>query len=120
MPQRNGIFAIHDTFSSYENIPDHYFRFLVFQLSEMNVTNLTAIAGFVPNPPGRGTLGILWECTFTYFLCLWTAIHVDLEPGMLGLTSRSDSKFYWSLAIFFLPDVAFIQLLEQFGRQEPS
>jgi hypothetical protein len=28
--------------------------------AEMNVT----VAGFFPNPPGRGTLGLVWECLF--------------------------------------------------------
>jgi hypothetical protein len=67
--------------------------------------NVTVAPSFVPNPPGRGTLGLLWECLFTYFLCLWTVGHtnvVDLPDQWLKLTS----KFGWCCLIFFLPEWA--------------
>jgi hypothetical protein len=76
----------------------------------MNVT----VAGFVPNPSGRGTLGLLWECLFSYSLCLWTAIHVDFYPGEDGGLLRANSKFHWSLLIFFLPEYALMQVIHDY------
>jgi hypothetical protein len=76
----------------------------------MNVT----VAGFVPNPSGRGTLGLLWECLFSYSLCLWTAIHVDFYPGEDGGLLRANSKFHWSLLVFFLPEYALMQVIHDY------
>jgi hypothetical protein len=50
----------------------------------MNST--TDIAGWTPEPEGRGTIGLLWSCFATIFLCTWNAIHPNL-PGM------DESKF---------------------------
>jgi hypothetical protein len=61
--------------------------------------NVTVAPSFVPNPPGRGTLGLLWECLFTYFLCLWTVVHTNVEHG-----PKFNSKFFSCCMIFFLPE----------------
>ena len=67
--------------------------------------NVAVGPSFVPNPPGRGTLGLLWECLFTYFLCLWTVVHTNLV-GEPDDWTKSTSKFGWCCMIFFLPEVA--------------
>jgi hypothetical protein len=76
----------------------------------MNVT----VAGFVPDPSGRGTLGLVWECLFSYSLCLWTAIHVNLYPGEDVDLLRANSKFHWSLVIFFLPEYALSEVIQDY------
>jgi hypothetical protein len=49
--------------------------------------NSTAdIIGWAPEPRGRGTIGLLWSCFATIFLCTWNAIHPHL-PGL------NESKF---------------------------
>jgi hypothetical protein len=35
--------------------------------------------GFVPEPSGRGTVGIIWNCLATLFLSTWTSMHVDID-----------------------------------------
>src|SRR5438552_12080960 len=35
---------------------------------------------YVPNPTGRGTVGLLTSCALTLFLCVWTAIHINVFP----------------------------------------
>jgi hypothetical protein len=50
----------------------------------MNST--TDIVGWAPEPRGRGTIGLLWSCFATIFLCTWNAIHPNL-PGL------NESKF---------------------------
>jgi hypothetical protein len=50
----------------------------------MNST--TDIVGWAPEPQGRGTIGLLWSCFATIFLCTWNAIHPNL-PGL------NESKF---------------------------
>ncbi|KAI8940842.1 hypothetical protein NX059_002103 [Plenodomus lindquistii] len=34
--------------------------------------------GWAPEPQGRGTIGLLWNCFATIFLCTWSAIHPNL------------------------------------------
>lgn len=40
--------------------------------------NITTV-GWIPQPEGRGTFGLLCNCVFAIFLCLWTAYHPDIE-----------------------------------------
>ncbi|KAF8417484.1 hypothetical protein EV426DRAFT_578114 [Tirmania nivea] len=42
--------------------------------------NSNRIVGWKAEPKGRGTLGILINCLITLFLCVWTTIHVNIEP----------------------------------------
>lgn len=36
--------------------------------------------GWVSAPKTRGTLGLIFSCVITLFLCAWTTIHVNIEP----------------------------------------
>jgi hypothetical protein len=76
--------------------------------------NATVTVGFVPNPPGRGTLGLVWECLFTYFLCLWMAIHPDVFiQNEFAFGPRTGTKFRFAAVIFLVPEYA---LLTVFGE----
>ncbi|KAI5812111.1 hypothetical protein BZA77DRAFT_270527, partial [Pyronema omphalodes] len=35
---------------------------------------------FEPEPKGRGTVGILLSCTFTFLFCIWTVVHPNVLP----------------------------------------
>lgn len=69
---------------------------------------------FVPNPSGRGTLDLLWECLFTIFLCVWTAVHPDTPPRNLSQRNYM-SKIAWCLIIFLFPELAFQYILTEFA-----
>lgn len=45
----------------------------------MNST--TETVGWVGEPDGRGTIGLIWSCFATIFLCTWSAVHPEL-PGL--------------------------------------
>jgi hypothetical protein len=57
------------------------------------VTNLTALRtetapSWVSSPSGRGTWDLLYSCTFTIFLCVYSAIPLNVPPD--------ESKFrFW-------------------------
>ncbi|OCK89896.1 uncharacterized protein K441DRAFT_699516 [Cenococcum geophilum 1.58] len=36
--------------------------------------------GWVPGPHNRGTLGLIFSCVITLSLCIWTTVHVNIEP----------------------------------------
>jgi hypothetical protein len=42
--------------------------------------NNATTTGWNPEPEGRGTIGLVWSCLATIFICVWSAIHQDL-PG---------------------------------------
>ncbi|KAH6622410.1 hypothetical protein C7974DRAFT_221926 [Boeremia exigua] len=42
--------------------------------------NTSSVVGWTPEPQIRGTVGLLWGCLATIFLCTWNAVHVNL-PG---------------------------------------
>ncbi|KAH9872622.1 hypothetical protein J1614_005015, partial [Plenodomus biglobosus] len=45
------------------------------------VNSTVETLGWAPEPVGRGTIGLLWSCFATIFLCTWSAIHPNL-PAM--------------------------------------
>lgn len=57
-------------------------------------------AKFVPEPPGRGTMGILSSCSLTLVLCIWTAVHCDYNPN-----ERIRNKIIWMIISLFGPEV---------------
>ncbi|KAF2035351.1 hypothetical protein EK21DRAFT_13858, partial [Setomelanomma holmii] len=38
----------------------------------------THTVGWASEPDGRGTIGLLWSCFATMFLCIWNAIHLNV------------------------------------------
>ena len=40
--------------------------------------NTTGIVGWAPEPQTRGTMGLVWSCLATIFLCTWNAVHPNL------------------------------------------
>lgn len=40
--------------------------------------NTTGIVSWTPEPQTRGTIGLVWGCLATIFLCTWSAIHPNL------------------------------------------
>jgi hypothetical protein len=70
---------------------------------------------WMPEPKGRGTMGILLPCLITLGLCVWTAIHLNVDP------IRTRTRFLlfktgWVLAGILAPELvltwAFVQFME--------
>lgn len=40
--------------------------------------NATGTVGWAPEPQGRGTIGLIWSCLATIFLCTWNVVHPKL------------------------------------------
>jgi hypothetical protein len=57
----------------------------------------SAVVNYVSSCNIRGTLDILWSCTFTLFICTWTAQHLNIPRQDVQNSKRS----LWSpLSIF--------------------
>jgi hypothetical protein len=60
--------------------------------SNMNNTTLSSV-GFVSEPNTRGTVGLIWNCLATIFLCTWTSLHLKV--------TRTNNRFWYKVAHFF-------------------
>ena len=59
---------------------------------------------FVPDPSGRGTLGLVMSCIFTLSLCVWTALHLNVVPKGTSRLKRTLRKTGWALMALFAPE----------------
>lgn len=57
------------------------------------------MVGFVPEPAGRGTVGIIWSCLTTIFLSTWTSLHLDFA------SKNSESKIIDVAVCVFCPEI---------------
>jgi hypothetical protein len=81
------------------------------------VQNLTALQteiapAWVADPSGRGTWELLYSCTFTIFLCVYTAIHLNVPP------EESCFRFWlrktkWVFIAILAPEVVVYTAFEQ-------
>ena len=71
------------------------------------------VHGWIPEPSGRGTWSILWSCLATIFICIWSALHVDVPKyhGRWYLTFR---KVGWMLWAAMAPEVILGMSAENF------
>jgi hypothetical protein len=55
---------------------------LLLLVSNPNIVHATnvngTVQGWTPQPDGRGTLDIIWSCSFTIFLCSWSVLCMNV------------------------------------------
>lgn len=74
---------------------------------------LNATVAWQPAPPYRSTSNILISCLSTLFICVWSALHVDIATGR-PTWSRYQSKLGWVFVALFCPELLFWIAFEQF------
>ena len=82
------------------------------------IQNLTALRTdfgppWVPEPRTRGTWAILYSCTFTIFLCVYTAIHMNVPRYGCGRVEVFLQRGKWVLVTLVSPEVALYSALSQ-------
>jgi hypothetical protein len=80
-------------------------------------SNSTLVSpSFVPQPSGRGTIGLLWSCTLTISLCIWTSLHLNIHRPGTGRSRAFCIKLKWAVVAILSPEfvvaVAIQQILE--------
>lgn len=76
--------------------------------------------GWVGQPNGRGTLGILVSCITTIFLCSWSVLCLNLpEPG-LSRWGFLKYKLRWQLFTIFFPEIVTSMAAEQWESANQS
>ncbi|TGZ78469.1 hypothetical protein EX30DRAFT_343189 [Ascodesmis nigricans] len=74
--------------------------------------------GWVPEPDGRGTLSIILLCGISLGLCIWTALHLNIEPASLKLGLKPPpgymGKIVWAFVALIAPELVSTVALHQF------
>ncbi|KAI5779943.1 hypothetical protein DFH27DRAFT_604798 [Peziza echinospora] len=66
-----------------------------------------------PSSPRRSTMDLLLSCVLTLFLCLWTAVHLNVAPK--GSKTRPVlKKILWAVIGVFAPEVVFCIAFDQY------
>lgn len=60
--------------------------------------------GWVPEPNTRGTFSILWTCLVTLFLCVWSALHLNI-PAKTTFTSKVLRRTQWLVLALLAPEL---------------
>ena len=75
----------------------------------MNSSTVHEYDGWRGEPSGRGTWSILSMCLITLTLCVWTAVHLNLQgiqpPGLLGKLESILYKPRWIVVGLFAPEI---------------
>jgi hypothetical protein len=67
---------------------------------------------FMKEPSTRGTIGLIYSCLTTLFLCAWTAVHLNVPPS--GSLIRSTThRLIWMILAAFLPEFVIWRALRQ-------
>jgi hypothetical protein len=72
------------------------------------------IYAFLPNPPGRGTVGLVYTCVLTLALCLWTAMHQDVAFLEENWFYEPLYKSSWMFLTIILPEFVVSCAVAQF------
>ncbi|KAF8534935.1 hypothetical protein BDD12DRAFT_754670, partial [Trichophaea hybrida] len=73
---------------------------------------------FMPEPKVRGTIGLFWNCAFAFGICVWTAIHTDLNPSPFML-DRIAYKLGWVVLAALAPEIIiYIALMQYLQAKE--
>ncbi|KAF8252092.1 hypothetical protein K440DRAFT_666710 [Wilcoxina mikolae CBS 423.85] len=94
------------------------FSFSLFLLSSAAPISNDAIVHWTSEPKTRGTAGILFSCVATLGLCVWTALHLNIDPTggktKMTLPSRFLAKIIWAFTALIAPEIVLSIALHQF------
>ncbi|KAL8936055.1 MAG: hypothetical protein Q9216_005131 [Gyalolechia sp. 2 TL-2023] len=69
-----------------------------------NLTFTEDLVGFVHEPNGRGTLGIVWECLIVIVLNTWTVLHVNIPSAEWRTWHIYLHKLKWAICVVIIPE----------------
>lgn len=84
--------------------------------------NISHHVGFVPEPnAGRGTVGILWQCLTTIFLCVYTCLHLNIPPRPLSKARQIRRFLTWTAIGLLIPEfMCFKAIMESINARKLS
>jgi len=76
--------------------------------------------GWTSQPAGRGTLGIIWPCCMTVFLCCWTSLCLNVPPPDWNRWRRIHQKIIIACMSGLGPEFTFQLALGQWSSARRS
>jgi hypothetical protein len=73
-----------------------------------HITASSELISFVPDPVGRGTLGLLWACLSALLLSSWTALHLNIMPPGKPWLKRQALKIVACLGWLLIPELVLL------------
>ena len=68
---------------------------------------------FVPDPSGRGTIGLVTSCVLTLSLCVWTALHLNCYPPGTSSFKKFWIKAMWAGIALIAPEYVLWRAIHQ-------
>ena len=80
-------------------------RLAAFSKTSMSTSNTTdGRLGWESSPDGRGTIDIVWGCTLTIFLCVWTVLTLNVPAPDTTPWAFTRTKMKWAIIALFGPE----------------
>jgi hypothetical protein len=70
----------------------------------MSTSNNLSSPAFIPEPSGRGTIGLVTSCVLTTSLCVWSVIHMTVYRSGLSWWHRFLKKLKIAVIAFTFPE----------------
>jgi hypothetical protein len=70
------------------------------------------VHGWIAEPSGRGTAGLLYNCLLTIFLCVWSALHIPIPKRNASWWQNLLYKARLALLAIIAPEVIFYNAVE--------
>ncbi|KAA8897466.1 hypothetical protein FN846DRAFT_992436 [Sphaerosporella brunnea] len=70
---------------------------------------------WVQDPNGRGTTGLVLSCVLTLGLCVWTAVHLNVDPAA-SHTKILRRKCLWVVIGLFSPEIVLVSSYDQWQK----
>ena len=78
----------------------------------LNSNSTVPEIGYMAEPKGRGTVGILWSCLTTFGLSVWTAMHPNITPNA-PMSDRIRHKLFWAITAALFPELVLLRACSQ-------
>ena len=73
------------------------------------------VHGWIAEPSGRGTAGLLYNCLVTIFLCVWSVPHIPILERNASWWQNLFYKARWALVAIIAPEVVFNRALDSYS-----
>jgi hypothetical protein len=72
------------------------------------------VHGWIAEPSGRGTAGLLYNCLVTIFLCVWSAQHIPIPKRNASWGQTLLYKAGLALFAIIAPEAIFLNAVESY------
>ncbi|GKT51303.1 uncharacterized protein ColSpa_11484 [Colletotrichum spaethianum] len=86
----------------------------IFLLPTLGFAGASSTTGWVSEPNGRGTFGLICSCVLTLTICVWTALHLNVPAARSTVRGRALEGTKWVLYGIFAPELVVATAASQY------